>query len=249
MFIDALLVFLLFSLVASGVYVMNDLIDVDQDKLHEKKRFRPIASGAISKQVGMVLSFVLIFSGLVGTLKIFGGVMFLLILSYFVLNIFYSISLKKVPPLDIIIIAIFYLLRPVVGALAIHVEITNWLVLTTFFAALYLVVLKRKAELVRVKKTEIVTRKNIEQYDEPTLDKIAMMILSVCIVSYAIYSSNFNGFFVLTTIPLVGLGLRAILVSRLPSTDFENPERFIYKDPISLAFFLIWLCSVIVYHV
>lgn len=175
--------------------------------------------------------------------------MLLLFSIYFGLNIFYSISLKKIPPLDIIIVAIFYLLRPIVGALAINVGVTNWLILTTFFAALYLVVLKRQAELARIKEGKVITRENINRYDEPTLNGIALVILSVAIVSYAIYSSNFNGLFVLTTIPLVGLGLRSVLVSRSSVLEFENPEKFIYKDRVSLVFFLIWLVAVIVYHV
>lgn len=242
--------FLLFSLLASGVYVMNDILDYQQDILHEKKKLRPIAGGLISKPAGVLISGLFLTVSLSGTYLVFGKDSFALFAVYLILNVLYAVLLKKFPPADIILVAIFYLLRPVIGAVAIGVEVTNWLILTTFFAALYLVIMKRRAELFKMEKSGVVTRKNIDRYESQTLKTVSIMVLGTALVSYATYSGNFSGFFVLTTLPLVGLGMRSVLLGQDDGLEqFETPEKFIYTDGISLGFFLIWLAAIIAYHV
>lgn len=242
------LTFLLFSLTASAVYVLNDLIDVKHDRLHEKKKMRPIASGAVSIRVALVMHGFLLAVSWIGTVFFLGKDVLGLFIIYYAANIAYSFFLKKHPPLDIILVALFYLIRPIIGAIAIAVLVSNWLVLTTFFAALYLVSLKRFAELSTVKKSNIITRNSINLYTLESLKIIGMISLTVAIISYGLYASTFPRFFIATIIPLTALGLRFVLLTDREESIFENPETIIFKDRMSLVLFGIWLLMAISYH-
>jgi len=242
------LTFILFSLTASAVYVLNDLIDVKHDRLHEKKKMRPIASGVIKVRVALAAHIILLSISWVSTFVFLGKNVLGLFIFYYAANIAYSFFLKKHPPLDIIVVALFYLIRPIIGAAAIAVPVSNWLVLTTFFAALYLVSLKRFAELTTVKKCNIVTRHSINLYTLESLKVIGLISLTVALVSYGLYASTFPRLFIVTIIPLTALGLRFVLLTERNESLFENPETIILKDRMSFGLFGVWLIMVIYYH-
>lgn len=238
----------LFSLLASSVYILNDLLDLKHDRLHPVKKLRPIASGAFPIKWAFFVLTLFLAVALVGSYVVLDQPAFELFVLYYLLNIIYSTFFKAIPPLDIIIVAIFYLIRPAVGAASIGVTVSSWLIITTFFIALYFVSLKRWSELINIKNGQVKSRKNIDLYTVSTLQTIATVSITVTIVSYAIYASGFPGQFVFTTIPIVALCLRIVMVKEQRPTDFETAERVLLKDPLSLVLLLIWSGWVVFYH-
>src|SRR5690606_18449488 len=138
--------FAVFSLITGAVYTMNDLVDADADREHPVKRFRPIASGVVSKSIATAYLALLITLGLVGAA--FGPLSFLVTVSaYFVFNIAYSFRLKKVPYVDVGIIALGFVLRVLAGGFATKIEVSGYLFACTALLALFLVFGKRRPAL------------------------------------------------------------------------------------------------------
>ena len=128
----SLLGFIIFSVISSSVYIINDLIDMNEDKLHPTKKFRPIPSGLISNRKALMAAIILAFISF--ALLTFTNLLFsITVLLYFTMTFIYSISLKKIVILDVFTIAAGFMLRILGGAFIINVEISSWLVLTTMF--------------------------------------------------------------------------------------------------------------------
>ena len=153
--------FIAFCLVSSSVYLLNDIRDRHSDKLHPVKKDRPIASGALAPGNALVAFFILLTAGL--GLSYFINFSFLILLGFYVLmNLAYSMGLKKVVLLDVMIIAIGFLLRAVAGAFAIGVEVSPWLFICTLMLALLLVFGKRRHELAMLESEAGNHRKSLE---------------------------------------------------------------------------------------
>lgn len=195
----------------------------------------------------MSLLLLLLVTSLGGIYSFLGLPAFLLLVGYYSLSIIYSVILKATPPADIIVVAIFFLLRPIMGAVAINVPVSSWMIITTFFAALYLVVLKRSSELQNIQESQTVTRRNINHYSRSILIKLGLVSLTAAMVSYAIYASGFPDFFALTIVPLVGLCFRVVMLHERQPTRFEAPW-LIFSDRITLIFGILWLALVLIYH-
>lgn len=179
----ALLGFLAFSLTASAVYVFNDLRDVERDRLHEVKRKRPLASGAVSVRTAWVLLVVLFAVSLALGAAVAGWAALYLAL-YAAINIAYSLGLKNVPLLDIAILVGGFLLRIVFGAALVDVEISSWLYLTVMSASFYLGLGKRRNEILR---QGVDARAVLRHYTHAFLDKNMYMCLALTIVFYALW--------------------------------------------------------------
>jgi len=240
--------FVLFSLLASSVYVLNDVLDVKQDRMHKRKKERPIASGVVSIGFALTCHILLLSVSLYGALTILGFKIFLLFLVYYFGNIFYSLSIKTVPPLDIIVVSVFYLIRAVIGSVAIGVTASSWLLLTIFFGALYLVSIKRLSELTAIGIDGINTRVNIDDYTIPSLKKIGQITLTLTLGIYTIYAISFPHYFALTVVPLAVIWMRLIMIQDSKLELCEEPEKLLFKDKISLMFFFLWVLMVIIYH-
>ena len=177
----------LFCLLASGIYVLNDIVDRVADRSHPIKRNRPIASGRISPRtaapVGVALVVAALWLGFVISPMVFAvGV------AYLLLNIFYSIRLKHVVIVDVFCIAAFFLLRLLGGTAAIHVHASVWLLLCGGLLALYLGFAKRRHELVTLQARSSDHRAVLTEYSAAFLDQMSMVLLSVTVVSYIMYT-------------------------------------------------------------
>ena len=138
--------FIAFSLCASSVYIINDLVDIENDRRHPIKRRRPFASGEVSSRIGVAIVPLLLISS--GLLSFLVGIEFLaIVLVYFLITCTYSLWLKRVMPIDCMTLAILYTLRVVAGAVAVQVPLSFWLLSFSFFIFLSLANLKRYAEL------------------------------------------------------------------------------------------------------
>lgn len=197
--------FVCFSFVSSMVYIINDLKDAKKDRLHEEKCKRPIASGAVSKELAV---------GLLVILGVLAGVVCLFIqcdrpyipvswcLLYLVMNIAYSLGLKNIPIVDIGILAMGFIIRVFYGASICNVTASSWLCLTVMAFALYMGIGKRRNELYKVHGDT--TRIVLKYYDVDLLDKNMTVVTTLGIVFYALWAGTvIDNPFVIWTVPLV----------------------------------------------
>jgi 4-hydroxybenzoate polyprenyltransferase len=179
--------FISFSLCASGIYVFNDIHDAPEDRLHKKKRFRPIASGAISKKTAWVLSAPLILAG--GAIALYVSIDAAFVLCvYIALNVAYTIKLKHIAVIDIIVIAIGFVLRLQIGAIAADAPLSRWIIVMTFLLAIFLAFAKRRDEILILNRTGAKTRKNLDEYNLQFIDNAMVLSAGVVILAYILWS-------------------------------------------------------------
>lgn len=208
----ALLAFAAFSLVASAIYLVNDVADFERDRLHPKKQKRPIAAGKVRRSTALGMAALLAPAGL--------GLAFWLNLptgvtltAYGLMNLSYSLWLKHVVLLDVFIIALGFLLRVTAGAFAIAVGVSPWLLICTFFIALFLAFCKRRHELESLGDAAAAHRGILAHYSTPFIDKMIGALASMTVMSYALYTidprviSRVGTDALVLTVPLVLFGV------------------------------------------
>ena len=239
-FITACIAFTAFCLAASSVYVVNDLVDAERDRLHPTKRSRPIASGEVSRGAAGALAALLT----VGALAIAWGIgpaFAAATVIYIAMTHFYSFVGKNLVVLDILLIAVGFVLRAVAGALAIGVPFSDWFVLCTFFVALFIAVAKRRAELAAVG-ADGSSRPVLESYTADALTAFAIIAMSAAVISYSLWvqdeleQAGGEPRSLLLTVPFVILAIFRyhLLVER--GEAGERPEETLLTDrPLQLA--------------
>ena len=185
---NLIITFLAFSLLASSVYVFNDMLDIESDKLHPTKNKRPLASGAITKNEGFILIFVLL--SLSGVLFFQLGIVSVLVISsiYLVQNILYTIKLKNIAILDIMLIAVGFVLRILIGGAATNTSLSHWIILMTLVLALFLALAKRRDDVFNFEKTGHKMRKNIQGYNMEFLNVAITIMATIVVVCYIMYT-------------------------------------------------------------
>jgi len=246
--------FLIFCAVSSVVYVINDVADRDQDRQHPVKRLRPIASGALSPGTALTFAAVLGAAALAVAFWLrpaFGIAAF----AYLALFVVYTSSLKHIVVLDVMAIAIGFVLRAVAGGLVIDVHISNWLLICTMLGALFLGLAKRRHEMTLLAEGAGGHRKILEEYDTYLLDQMIGVVAAATMVAYIIYcaSPETHAYFgtewmVLTTpFPIYGLFRYMYLVHR--KAGGGNPSDLLLSDRPLLACVLLWgLTSVLIIY-
>ncbi len=232
--------FILFCLAASAVYLVNDLLDFEQDRNHPKKRSRPIASGKLSQNTAWLVAALLIVLSLGNSLFI-NPYFAMLIANYILLNILYSFYLKRVVIIDVIVVAAGFLIRVIAGAVAIGVTFSQWLILSTFFLTLFLGISKRKNELAYPQNS--LTRTGLNQYSPQLLDQMNMIVLPSTIITYAFYTfSSEHSKLLMVTIPIVLYGLfRYLFLISVKETIDDGPTDDLLFDKHLLVTVFIWL--------
>ena len=245
----ALLGFLAFSMVASSVYVLNDIVDAPNDRNHPDKCRRPIASGAISQQQGIVILGLLLLPGIVISALLSQG-MLIYASIYFLINVAYSFSLKHIAIVDISIIGVGFLLRVFAGGAVTGVEVSQWLIILTFLIALILGLAKRRGEYV-VAMGENNFRKALEGYNLPFLDMSIVVCSTVAIVAYLMYcfspevTSRIGSDKIFYTAFFVVTGVLRYLQLTLVFNKTESPTRALLRDRFLQLILLSWIASFI----
>lgn len=233
-----------FCLVSSGVYILNDIRDVDLDRNHPKKCKRPIASGALPVKSAFLFSILLFSVGLLWgfSLDLQTG---LVLTVYFALQIAYTLVLKQIALVDLFVIASGFVLRALCGALVIDVVISPWLLLCTLLLALFLALCKRRHEKVVLTDLGGESRPSLEQYDSKLLDQLISIVSAATIVCYAIYTlwpdtvEKFGTTRLGLTIPFVIFGLFRYLDLVYRHEKGDRPEQILLTDrPLMLNLFL-----------
>lgn len=226
----SIVAFIAFCLISSSVYILNDIVDRENDKKHPKKCNRPIASGRVGVieaiGIGVVLATISLALGV--SLNKYVG---LIILLYLINNLVYSFKIKKVILLDVFSISIGFILRLLAGSVAINVKISSWIILCTLFLSLFLGFGKRRNELIVLGEDAKSHRKNLSQYTEKLLDQIISIVLACTIVFYAIYCAIGSGDenFIVTTI-LVLFGVLRYYYLMYSKNQGGNPTEIVLKD-------------------
>jgi len=178
--------FILFSIAASSIYVVNDIYDAKKDAIHPLKKTRPIASGKVSVNEAKIISVILFV--IVASLSIVMNHSFVAIVwFYIILNLLYTNYLKQIVIVDIFCIALGFMLRVIGGALIISVNISSWLILTTLFLSLFLAVMKRRVEIA-TSENAIEQRNVLKEYSLSFIDQISSITGGGVIISYALYT-------------------------------------------------------------
>lgn len=246
--------FLIFCAVSSVVYLLNDLADRDQDRQHPTKRMRPIAAGDLPPTTAVTVAVVLGATALVAAFWL-GPAFGLAAAAYLALFVLYTIWLKHVVVLDVMAIAIGFVLRAVAGGLVIGVHISNWLLVCTMLGALFLGLAKRRHEMTLLTDGAGGHRKILEEYDPYLLDQMIGVVAAATMVAYIIYCASpethavfGTEWLVLTTpFPVYGLFRYLYLVHR--KAGGGNPSDLLLKDRPLLACVLLWgLTSVLIIY-
>ena len=191
LYFELIIAFFGFSFVSSSVYIINDCQDLEFDKLHPKKSKRPIAAGDISKEKALIICVSLFITG-VSIAYFLNKYFFGLMIIYFCLNLLYSFKFKHIAIIDILIIAICFLLRLWSGGVICNVYISNWILLTTFLLALFLALAKRRDDLIIFEKTSQKMRQSIDGYTLEFVNASMVIMASVIIFSYILYCISPN---------------------------------------------------------
>ena len=231
---------LAFCLISSGVYAMNDLRDREADRRHPEKQDRPIAAGRVRPLQAVVLSAALVMSGGVIAFRV-GPAFSMAAGAYVALQIAYTLWLKRVPLVDILLIAVGFVIRAGSGALALQVSISSWLLLCAFLLALFLAVCKRRHERELVADGETGQRDVLQQYDLHLLDQLASVTAAATIVAYAMYTlspataDKFHTRWMGATIPFVVFGIFRDLDLVYRHRQGGRPERVVLTDTPTLV--------------
>jgi 4-hydroxybenzoate polyprenyltransferase len=244
--------FLLFCLLSSGVYFLNDLADLENDRLHPRKRNRPLAAGRIGRGPVIAAAVVSLAAG-IGLAFVLKPVFGVIALAYLLLNLAYSAGLKRVVILDVLAIAIGFVLRAVAGveALPERVEISPWLLVCTFFLALFLAIGKRRAELAN-RDGAPASRPVLGEYSLPLLDQMIAIVTSGTVIGYSIYTVNpstvekYDTQALVYTIPFVVFGIFRYLFLVYRREGGGNPSEVLITDAPILATVVLWAASVFV---
>ena len=241
----SLVAFAVFCLVSSATYLINDVRDVEADRQHPRKRFRPIAAGDVSVRLAVTAAVVL---GVVGLGAAAYVSMALLVTSaiYVVLSLCYSVRLKNIAVLDIGVVAGLFMVRAIAGGAATGVPLSSWFLVVTSFSALFIVAGKRSSEM-RIHADAGMTsaRATLTQYSETVLRQISTISAAVAIAAYAIWSfqradtADFHAtLFHLSAVPFTLAFFRyALMIDR---GDAEAPEHAITSDRVLLGIVLAW---------
>ena len=253
--LPSFMVFFSFCMAASSIYCFNDIYDAETDRMHPIKRNRPIASGAVSKNMGyclmiicLVLSIIMIFSFCwhSDSARI---IIFTLILFYVLLNIAYCVWLKHKAIVDVFIIAMGFVIRIYAGGAATGIELTNWLVLMTFLLALFLAFAKRRDDVAMYETTGKVVRDNITRYTLDYMNQVIGIIASVTMVCYIMYTvspeviDRFHSSKIYLTSVFVLAGIVRYLQVTMVDVKSGSPTKVLLHDKFIQTCVFCWILS------
>lgn len=248
---------LTFCLVSSGIYLLNDIRDLERDRLHPGKKFRPLAAGEISVRGSLLLAFAVLAAGLSGA-AVLCAKLALVEAGYVLLQIIYTLWLKNIGLIELFVIAAGFVLRAVAGAVTVDVVFSPWLLLCTLLLALFLALCKRRHEKVVIDAPASDARPSLEHYNERLLDQLIAIVSTATIVFYSLYTlwpdtvEKFGTAKLSLTIPFVMFGLFRYLDLVYRHEQGGRPEKILLTDIPLIADILLYgltVLAVIILHI
>ena len=246
--------FVVFCFLSGANYIINDIVDIKQDRAHPLKSQRPIASGKLPVSLAIIVAIVLAIGGISSSFLLsrsFGWIA----TAYFVLVLSYTLVLKQIVILDVIIIALGFVLRAVAGAAVIQVSISSWLLICTTFLALFLVLSKRRHELILLGENATLHREILEEYSPYLLDQMVAVVTASTVMAYALYTTSaktvekFGTRNLIFTLPFVLYGIFRYLYLVHQKNMGGSPEQILIRDlPMIVNIFLYLLVTGIILY-
>jgi len=259
--------FFIFCLATSSVYFFNDLIDLSRDRVHPYKRKRPLASGALDLKLAVMVMLILTGTSFTLAAKL-GQFFFISVLTYYLLNVAYSLYLKSLPIFDVFAIATGFVLRVYAGAFAINVHMDVWFLLTVVSASLFLAVGKRRSEMTILEATKMAGqhRQSLTHYTPELLGGYTTMFANTTWLSYALFSFLHPTFqaegrvlellsllprtlvvdkWLMATVPIVIFGVMRYMQVIYEKNEGESPHRILMTDRLLLSTVALWGFAVI----
>lgn len=230
--------FFSYCFASSFIYIINDIKDIDKDRLHPRKKDRPLPSGKIKKSTAIFIAILmLILSITINTLinNNFLNTSLYFLLGYIIINICYSFGLKNEAIIDIVILAAGFVIRVYYGASIIEVDVSSWLFLTIMSSSLFLGLGKRKKELINNKES----RKVLQEYNETFLDKFQYLSLCLTIVFYSLWTIEQSIKYLYLTIPLFIIIFMKYSLN-IEKNDEGDPTTILYQDKLLMGLCFIY---------
>jgi len=249
--LNAVFAFIGFSLVASAVYILNDLYDIKEDRLHPIKKFRPVAASEISPTIAKVLLLLLMLAGISVMYFPFKNPMVLgLVIFYILQNLMYTVKLKHIAIVDTIVISIGFLIRIIIGGIVTETILSQWIILMTFLLAMFLAFAKRRDDVLIFIETNEKPRKNVAGYNLEFLNAAMMITASVTIVTYIMYTMSIgqavkatHGRYLYFTTFFVLLGIIRFLHLIMVKKIIGGPTKILINDSFLLGLITGWLIT------
>ena len=225
-----------FSLAASAVYCLNDVMDVKADRLHPVKCMRPLASGRVSRVEGLVLMLVCLAVSVGLCLWLLPMSALYVLAVYVALNVAYSLLLKHIGILDMLIVAAFYVLRILYGGAAVSIQPTSWLLLMAFLLALFLVIAKRRDDVLMMQDGTTTVRKSAQSYNLEFINLSLTLVATITIVCYIMYTmspetiAHFHSHYVYATSVFVIAGILRYMQVTIVAGKSGSPTKLLFKD-------------------
>jgi 4-hydroxybenzoate polyprenyltransferase len=246
--LKSVVAFVLFCLISGAAYILNDLKDLEEDKLHPLKSKRPLASGRLNKSQALFTFFFLVIISLIGAFLI--NISFFIALGvYLVLQFSYSFWLKHVVILDVFLIAAGFFIRVIAGGLVIEVQISPWLIICTILLALFLALSKRRHELVLLNASAEIHRPILKEYNPHLLDQMIAVVTASTVISYCLYTissetiDKFGTKNLIFTVPFVLYGIFRYLYLVHQKKEGGSPEVLVIKDKPLLIDIFLWIAT------
>lgn len=243
---NALIFTLAFCLVSSSIYLLNDIIDKTHDQAHPDKKLRPIAAGLVSPRIALPLSLLLSVAAICISF-VFARSALHILLIYLANNILYSFFLKRIVVLDVILIAIGFVLRVIGGAEAIGVEASVWLIICTFLISLFLGFCKRKQELLALASHSGEHRRVLEDYNINYLDHMISVVSACTVLSYVLYTvsddtvGKFDTEHLYFSVPFVIYGIFRYMYHINVLESRKSTSQILLGDKLLLLNIVLWL--------
>jgi len=243
--------FIAFSFFASSIYIINDYRDIEDDRKHPKKSKRPLASGKVKKNAAIVICILLIVAGTVLAYLADHSFQFLFILGlYFFMNLAYSLGIKNIAILDILILAAGFVLRVKAGAIIAEVDTTDWLIVMTFLLSLFMAIAKRRDDMLLKISTGTDMRKSMSGYNLDFLNTMLGLFSAILIVAYINYTVSPSTMTRLRTYRLyysslfVIAGVMRYLQITFVKKESGSPTEILYKDRFIQITLVLWILSI-----
>jgi len=247
LFLKTCIGFVLFSIVASSIYILNDLVDINEDLNHPQKKERPIASGKINLKTAKALSVVLFLVGITGAFLL-NHYFFVILMIYYLINVAYSLKLKHITIVDVFIIATGFVLRVFAGGAIGNIFCSRWIIIMTFLLALFIGFAKRRDDIL-LTRNGLTTRKNIDGYNLDFINTSMGIMTAIIIVAYIQYTvapetiNRYSSDYVYLTTFFVLLGFLRYLQITLVENHSGNPTEIVLTDRFLIFSIIGWISS------
>jgi len=248
---SAIEAFLIFCALSGAMYLFNDVADRDKDRLHPRKRERPVAAGALSPRAAVVAGVLLLVAALVAAARL-SPALLAVGAGYVVLLTAYSVRLKHIVIVDVIVVACGFVLRAVAGAVAVDVEISGWLLICTVQIALFLALGKRRHEYLTLEGEAARHRPILAEYSAGLLDQMIAVVTASTVTAYALYTmspetvAKFHTHWLPVTLPFVLYGIFRYLYLLYRKELGGNPSEVVLNDRALLINAVCWIAAVLV---